>query len=64
MGSSWYQNLRAKHIVLILKYEQQLVLQQGVVLDQGHQAFGYPPNIKIKIMKQASRKRAENIKFH
>jgi len=51
MGSSWYQNLRAKHIVLILKYEQQLALQQGVVLDQGHQAFGYPPNIKIKIMK-------------
>jgi hypothetical protein len=33
---------------MILKCEQELVVQQGAVLDQVHQAFADPPDTKAK----------------
>lgn len=54
-----------KHVVLILKYEQQLAVQQGAVLDQGHQAFVYPPDIRKKEDKEIGiKERTEDLEFH
>lgn len=40
---------RARHVLMILKCEQQLGVQQGAVLDQVHQAFAAdPPDTKTK----------------
>jgi len=40
---------KARHVIMILKCEQQLGVQQGAVLDQVHQAFAAdPPDTKAK----------------
>ena len=39
---------KARHILMILKCEQELVVQQGAVLDQVHRAFADPPDTKAK----------------